>query len=154
MNNSIIGPIIVGIGLSIGVARVASKRGKNPVFWFFISFLISPLISWIIVRFVLDDESSSNSSSHGVPTYEPLTQEKIAERQKKSAEYEAQERKQLEEKMNSITLKEGYKFASVPSRIFAEKTDTPGSYCCPYCYTEVSSEVSSMCGNCGKSLGV
>ncbi len=68
--------------------------------------------------------------------------------------YSAKTENQREEKINSISLKDGYQFASVPSRIFAEKTDNPGSYCCPYCYTEVSSEVSSMCVNCGKSLGV
>ncbi|MEE3313480.1 MAG: SH3 domain-containing protein [Treponema sp.] len=69
-------------------------------------------------------------------------------------EYAEQTEKLREEKLKSITLKEGYQFASVPSRIFAEKTDVPGSYCCPYCYAEVSSDVSSMCANCGKSLGV
>ena len=69
-------------------------------------------------------------------------------------EYAEQTEKLREEKLKSITLKEGYQFASIPSRIFAEKTDVPGSYCCPYCYAEVSSDVSSMCANCGKSLGV
>jgi len=68
--------------------------------------------------------------------------------------YAEQTEKLREEKLKSITLKEGYQFASVPSRIFAEKKDVPGSYCCPYCYAEVSSDVSSMCANCGKSLGV
>ena len=68
--------------------------------------------------------------------------------------YAEQTEKLREEKLKSITLKEGYQFASIPSRIFAEKTDVPGSYCCPYCYAEVSSDVSSMCANCGKSLGV
>ena len=67
---------------------------------------------------------------------------------------ESQTEKLREEKLKLITLKEGYQFASIPSRIFAEKTDVPGSYCCPYCYAEVSSDVSSMCANCGKSLGV
>lgn len=56
-------------------------------------------------------------------------------------------------KIDSISLKEGYQFASVPSRIFAEKTDAPGNYYCPYCYAEIYSETSSMCGSCGKSLG-
>ncbi len=69
-------------------------------------------------------------------------------------EYAEQTEKLREEKLKSITLKEGYQFASIPSRIFAEKIDVPGSYCCPYCYAEVSSDVSSMCANCGKSLGV
>ena len=67
----------------------------------------------------------------------------------------AEEQEKLREKiLGNISLKDGYKFASVPGRIFAEKTDAPGTYCCPYCYAEVSSDVSSMCGNCGKSLGV
>ena len=67
----------------------------------------------------------------------------------------AEEQEKLREKfLGNISLKDGYKFASVQGRVFAEKTDAPGSCCCPYCYAEVSSDVSSMCGNCGKSLGV
>lgn len=69
-------------------------------------------------------------------------------------QYAEEQEKLREEILGNISLKDGYKFASVPGRIFAEKTDVPGSYCCPYCYAEVSSDVSSMCGNCGKSLGV
>ena len=69
-------------------------------------------------------------------------------------QYAEKQEKLREEILGNISLKDGYKFASVPGRIFAEKTDVPGSYCCPYCYAEVSSDVSSMCGNCGKSLGV
>lgn len=57
------------------------------------------------------------------------------------------------EKMKTISLKDGYQFASVSSRIFAEKIDAPGNYFCPYCYSEIYSDVSSMCSNCGKSLG-
>ena len=71
----------------------------------------------------------------------------------KSPDYSDQLKKAQEEKLQSISLKSGYQFASVSSRIFAEKTYEPGNYLCPYCYAQVSSDFASMCGNCGKSLG-
>lgn len=69
-------------------------------------------------------------------------------------QYAEQQEKLRKEMFSSISLKDGYKFASVTGRFFAEKIDVPSSYCCPYCYAEVSSDVASMCGTCGKSLGL
>ncbi|MBQ2571172.1 MAG: SH3 domain-containing protein [Treponema sp.] len=69
-------------------------------------------------------------------------------------QYAEEQEKLRKEMFSSVSLKDGYKFASVPGRFFAEKINLSGSYCCPYCYAEVSSDVASMCGTCGKSLGL
>lgn len=49
--------------------------------------------------------------------------------------------------IESPALREGYRFVPVPPRVFVEKTDAPGNYCCPYCYAEISSKTSSMSVN-------
>ena len=46
----------VVVGLSALVARRASSKGKSAVAFFFLSLLISPLITWLIVESLSDPE--------------------------------------------------------------------------------------------------
>ena len=125
---------------SLGVSHFAVVR--------FVSSSVFLLPVLIIIHFVFSWKIDKK--------FEKLEGEKKKETEetKENKEYLELEKRLREEKMKAISLKDGYQFASVPSRIFAERSDSPGSYCCPYCYAEVSSDVSSMCGNCGKSLGI
>lgn len=132
--------------LALIVARRAGEKGRSRAFWFFFSFIL-PGIGALIVRNLEDRTQDYIVSS-------TATKQRKRELTDEEKKYSEQTEKLREEKLKSITLKDGYQFASVPSRIFVEKIEEPGRYCCPYCYAEVSSDVSSMCANCGKSLGV
>lgn len=77
--------------------------------------------------------------------------EKICRELMKNSEIIDEQKHQ--EMVKNITLKEGWCFAKVHSRLFVEKVDNPGRYYCPYCYEQVYSQFSSSCSNCGKGLG-
>lgn len=41
-------------GLSVAVAFLASKRGRNPIGWFFASLLTTPLLGFVFVLVLRD----------------------------------------------------------------------------------------------------
>lgn len=56
--------------------------------------------------------------------------------------------------MNTIKLKDGYRFSYRDEKNFAEKNDEPGVYYCPYCYAQVESTFQSACVSCKESFAL
>ena len=56
--------------------------------------------------------------------------------------------------MNTIKLKDGYRFSYRDGKNFAEKNDEPGVYYCPYCYAQVESTFQSACVSCKESFAL
>ncbi len=51
---------------SVGISMFASSKGRNPVVWFFISMVISPLISFVVLLIIGEGGKTVPEKQYGV----------------------------------------------------------------------------------------
>ena len=153
--------------LVAGVGYYAKSKGRSPIIWALIAFIISPLISVIILFFLKNLNEGQNVLPPAAPPApaipEPVKPEPVAEKPQEPAKPEpVAEKPQEPAKPEPVAEKPQEPVKPEP---VAEKPQEPAkpeppvvpavaaeaAAKCPYCDSEIPAG-SKFCGNCGAKL--
>lgn len=102
------GVVLLWLAFCVGVGALASSRGRNPVVWFLLAVLISPLLAGIIVL-VMKDEKHEKLRSRAIHRQRLQDRRRIQE--------EREERRQLEEERRQERMQAQQMHAALISRL-------------------------------------
>ena len=140
--------------LVAGVGYYAKSKGRSPIIWALIAFIISPLISVIILFFLKNLNEGQNVLPPAAPPAtaipEPVKPEPVAEKPQEPAKPEPVAEKP-QEPVKPEPVAEKPQEPAKPEPPVAPAVAAEAAAKCPYCDSEIPAG-SKFCGNCGAKL--